>query len=62
MAFAVNTAASVVDSLLHVDKAAPAFAVADKRLADGNGFDVVSAIKKRRPEMRAIILTRYICR
>jgi len=57
--FAVNTAESVVDGLLHVEKAAPAFAVVDMRLGDGNGLDVISAIKKRRPEARAIILTGY---
>jgi hypothetical protein len=29
------------------------------RLRDGNGLDVISAIKKRRPEARALILTGY---
>jgi two-component system response regulator RegA len=29
------------------------------RVGDGNGLDVISAIKKRRPEARAIILTGY---
>jgi two-component system, response regulator RegA len=57
--FAVNTAESVVAGLLHVEKAAPAFAVVDLRLGDGNGLDVISAIKKHRPEARAIILTGY---
>ena len=57
--FAVNTAESVVDGLLHVEKAAPAFAVVDMRLGDGNGLEVISAIKKRRPGARAIILTGY---
>ena len=50
---------SVADGLLQVDKAAPAFAVVDMRLGDGNGLDVISAMKKRRPEARAIILTGY---
>jgi two-component system response regulator RegA len=44
---------------LLVEKAVPAFAVVDMRLGDGNGLDVISAIKKRRPEARAIILTGY---
>jgi two-component system, response regulator RegA len=57
--FAVNTAGPVVDGLLHVEKAAPAFAVVDMRLGDGNGLEVISAIKKRRPGARAIILTGY---
>jgi two-component system response regulator RegA len=57
--FAVTTAESVADGLLQVEKSAPAFAVVDMRLADGNGLDVVSALKKRRPEARAIVLTGY---
>ena len=57
--FAVSTAESVADGLLQVEKAAPAFAVVDMRLGDGNGLDVISAMKKRRPDARAIILTGY---
>jgi two-component system response regulator RegA len=57
--FLVNTAESVTDGLLQVEKAPPAFAVVDMRLGDGNGLDVISAIKRRRPEARAIILTGY---
>ena len=55
--FTVTTAESVADGLLQVEKVAPAFAVVDMRLGDGNGLDVISAMKKRRPEARAIILT-----
>ena len=57
--FVVTTAESVGDGLLLVEKAAPAFAVVDMRLGDGNGLDVISAMKRRRPEARAIILTGY---
>jgi two-component system, response regulator RegA len=57
--FTVMTAESVSDGLQHVEKAPPAFAVVDMRLADGNGLDVISAMKKRRPDARAIILTGY---
>jgi two-component system, response regulator RegA len=57
--FIVSTAESVADGLLQVEKVAPAFAVVDMRLGDGNGLDVISAMKKRRPEARAIILTGY---
>jgi len=57
--FAVSIAESVAEGLLQVEKSPPAFAVVDMRLADGNGLDVISAIKKRRPEARAIILTGY---
>ena len=38
---------------------APAFAVIDMRLADGNGLDVISELKRRRPDARGIILTGY---
>ena len=57
--FAVTTAESVADGLLQVEQATPAFAVVDMRLGDGNGLDVISALKRRRPEARGIILTGY---
>jgi two-component system response regulator RegA len=57
--FEVTTAESVADGLLQVEKVAPAFAVVDMRLGDGNGLDVVSALKLRRPDARAIVLTGY---
>ena len=43
--FTVTTAESVGDGLLQVRKGAPAFAVVDMRLGDGNGLDVISAMK-----------------
>src|ERR1700684_1973870 len=57
--FTVTTAESVADGLLQVEQAAPAFAVVDMRLGDGNGLDVISALKRRRPDARALILTGY---
>ena len=57
--FLVTTAESVADGLLQLERAAPAFAVVDMRLGDGNGLDVISALKRRRPEARGIILTGY---
>jgi two-component system, response regulator RegA len=57
--FVVTIAESVAEGLIQVEKAAPAFAVVDMRLGDGNGLDVISAMKRRRPEARAIILTGY---
>ena len=44
---------------MQVERSAPAFAVVDMRLGDGNGLDVISALKRRRPDARAIILTGY---
>ncbi len=57
--FTVATAESVADGMLQVEHAAPAFAIVDMRLGDGNGLDVISALKRRRPEARGIILTGY---
>jgi two-component system response regulator RegA len=57
--FAVTTAESVADGLLRVERTAPGFAVVDMRLGDGNGLDVISALKLRRPDARGIILTGY---
>lgn len=57
--FIVATAESVADGLVQVETSAPAFAVVDMRLGDGNGLDVISALKRQRPEARGIILTGY---
>ena len=55
----VTTAESVTEGLQKLEHAAPAFAVVDMRLGDGNGLDVISALKRSRPDARAIILTGY---
>lgn len=57
--FAVTTAETVADGLTQVEKAAPAYAVVDMRLGDGNGLEVISALKRRRPDARGIVLTGY---
>jgi two-component system response regulator RegA len=57
--FTVTSCDSVAEGLAQIGRAAPAFAVVDLRLGDGNGLDVVSALKRRRPDARAIILTGY---
>ncbi len=57
--FTVHVAETVAEGLRQVEWAKPAFAVVDMRLADGNGLDVISALKQRRPDARAIILTGY---
>ena len=57
--FAVTTAESVAEGLTQLETASPAIAVVDMRLEDGNGLDVISALKRRRPDARAIILTGY---
>jgi two-component system, response regulator RegA len=57
--FTVTTAESVADGLIQLETLSPAFAVVDMRLGDGNGLDVIAALKRRRPDARAIVLTGY---
>ena len=58
--FVVAVAETVADGLLQVEKAPPFYAVVDMRLGDGNGLDVISALKKRRPEAHGVVLTGYV--
>ena len=57
--FIVRTSDTVADGLAQIARSAPAFAVVDLRLGDGNGLDVVSSLKRQRPDARAIVLTGY---
>jgi two-component system, response regulator RegA len=57
--FAVTACDNIADGLTQIAKSAPAFAVVDLRLGDGNGLDLVSALKRKRPDARAIVLTGY---
>ena len=57
--YQVQTANSVAEGLKAVDASPPAFAVIDMRLGDGNGLDIISELKARRPEARGVILTGY---
>jgi len=57
--FIVSVAESVAEGLAQVEKSAPAYAVVDMRLRDGSGLDVISALKRKRPDTRAIVLTGY---
>ena len=55
--FEVTTAESVEGGLAQVRSSPPAYAVVDMRLADGNGLDIIEAIRARRNDTRAIVLT-----
>jgi two-component system response regulator RegA len=57
--FTVTTAESVAEGRAAIERFAPAFAVIDLRLSDGNGLDVISDLKARRPDARGVILTGY---
>jgi two-component system response regulator RegA len=56
--FDVSTAESVSEGVRQAD-ASPAYAVVDMRLGDGSGLDVITALKRQRPDCRAIVLTGY---
>ena len=57
--FTPRVAASVAEGLAAIQAEAPAFAVIDLKLGDGTGLDVMKALKAKRPEAKAIILTGY---
>jgi two-component system response regulator RegA len=50
---------SVGEGLAEVRKSPAAYAVIDLRLEDGNGLDVVEALREARPEARIVVLTGY---
>ncbi|MBM3489290.1 MAG: ActR/PrrA/RegA family redox response regulator transcription factor [Alphaproteobacteria bacterium] len=57
--YEVLTAGSVAEGLEVLRLRAPGFAVVDLRLGDGNGLDVVEALRARRPDARIVVLTGY---
>ncbi len=57
--FIVAMADSVAGGLASVRVEAPDYAIIDMRLNDGNGLDVVEAIRVKKPGARVIVLTGY---
>jgi len=57
--FDVRMSESVADGLREIRADAPAYAVIDMRLEDGNGLDVVKMLNEQRPDSRVIVLTGY---
>jgi two-component system response regulator RegA len=57
--FIVITADSIATGIAAVTGQPPAFAVVDLRLGDGNGLEVVKALRKARPGARIVMLTGY---
>ncbi len=57
--FAVTTAESLNDAVMIVKTQAPAYAVIDMRLEDGNGLDLLELIHRKRPDARIVMLTGY---
>lgn len=57
--FVPETAESVAAGRAIAIARPPAYAVVDLRLEDGNGLDVVEALRERRPDCRIVVLTGY---
>lgn len=57
--FQVFRATSVAEAQKIVAEAPPAYAVVDLRLEDGNGLDVVDALRDARQDARIVVLTGY---
>ncbi len=57
--FQVARAVSVAGALAAAQARPPAYAVVDLRLEDGNGLDVVDALRELRTDTRIVILTGY---
>lgn len=57
--FTVDIAESVAEGLAKARQRPPKYAVVDMRLQDGNGLDVIEAIRERRDDTRIIVLTGY---
>jgi len=53
------TAESVAAGKAAATARPPAYAVVDLRLEDGNGLDVVEALREHRPDCRIVVLTGY---
>lgn len=58
--FAVTLAESVTEGIAAATRTTPpAYAVVDLRLEDGNGLDVVEALREKREDAKIIVLTGY---
>ncbi|MCA0256310.1 MAG: ActR/PrrA/RegA family redox response regulator transcription factor [Proteobacteria bacterium] len=57
--FAVETAESVAEGIVKAKSNPPKYAVVDLRLGDGNGLDVIEAIRTTGSDTRIVVLTGY---
>ncbi|NSX86925.1 ActR/PrrA/RegA family redox response regulator transcription factor [Agrobacterium tumefaciens] len=57
--FTVDTAETVSDGIARSRAAPPKYAVVDLRLADGNGLEVIEAIRQSRDDTQIVVLTGY---
>ncbi|MBO9195896.1 ActR/PrrA/RegA family redox response regulator transcription factor [Rhizobium sp. 16-449-1b] len=57
--FQVETAESVAEGVTKSHANPPKYAVVDLRLGDGNGLEVIEAIRQKREDTRIVVLTGY---
>ncbi|MGB0551601.1 MAG: ActR/PrrA/RegA family redox response regulator transcription factor [Alphaproteobacteria bacterium] len=57
--FTVTAAENVADGIELAVENPPAYAVIDLRLDDGNGFEIVHALRQAKPDCRIVMLTGY---
>jgi two-component system, response regulator RegA len=57
--FLTETAQSVAEGRVKAMARPPAFAVVDLRLEDGNGLEIIEALREKRPSCRIVVLTGY---
>mgnify|MGYP002721360825 FL=1 len=57
--FVVDTAESVSEGIEKSRSAPPKYAVVDLRLGDGNGLEVIEAIRQHRDDTQIVVLTGY---
>lgn len=57
--FTVDTAETVSEGIARSKAAPPKYAVVDLRLADGNGLEVIEAIRQYRDDTQIVVLTGY---
>ncbi len=57
--FHVSAMASLAEARDHLKNNAPAYAVVDMKLGDGNGLEFVPSLRAARADMRVVILTGF---
>ncbi len=57
--YRVVTAASRAEGLESIESAPPALVIADLRLPDGNGIDIIRAARAREPRVPVIVVTGF---
>ena len=57
--FEVEVIETVGEAIAAISRNAPDCLVVESRLPDGNGLDVIAALKRHRPDARAVVLTGY---